>query len=114
MKKGLIVGIILVALVVIVVAGFVWTPTGNVIEKDIASAELGGYLCEDTDGGSFENVKGTTKRMRLSDGKVMLQREDTCSGAFHVEEGFCKYTARMDSEKKYCKNGCLDGACVLE
>ncbi len=69
------------------------------------------YLCEDTDGGIVEGVKGTAKVTRPTG--LPITRADYCSGS-RVLEFYCASSISSSLTAKFidCPNGCVDGACV--
>jgi len=74
-------------------------------------------VCTDTDGDlSFEDSlfeKGTAKRTRIRNEKVLREREDRCvtRKKNSVREYYCNAKGRLRSQIVVCENGCADGVC---
>tara|TARA_Y100000310_G_scaffold342955_1_gene448444 strand:- start:1688 stop:2047 length:360 start_codon:yes stop_codon:yes gene_type:complete len=118
MKKSVVVAVIVLVLaIIILLVGSFWVPQGN-LTASVASSEVGNYRCSDSDGemefGESLKVKGTTTRIKISTGKVLLESEDVCSSNRQVKEYYCTSTARINSVKKSCDDVCEDGVCVVK
>ena len=112
MKKGLVIGIVALVVVVAIVVGFVGVGdvTGN-----IAKIEKAQYTCTDSDGdltreGSY-SVRGSTERIWTDSGKVQKAEEDVCVSG-RLKEWYCDSKARIKSKSLSCANGCANGACL--
>lgn len=112
MKRGLVIGVVI--LVVVLIAGIIAVKT-NVTGNLIFGRNIN-VPCADSDGGITAFVKGTAS-MTIK-GKV-TSSTDSCSGTGYVTEYYCKkgfFSSQLSvtSTRVKCEKGCKNGACSVD
>ena len=116
MKRAIIISAVLILVLAagFMVFGSVFSATGNVIS--VAEGTLGNQKCVDGDGHLDYRetlyVKSKVIVTDLSGDVVRSVFEDRCSNRFRSQEYVCTDRARVKSTKRFCSNGCFDGACI--
>jgi hypothetical protein len=134
MGKGLIIGIVAVAVVVSVVVfwGLSGNVTGGVVQEygedseAIVKSEGWRYICEDSDasGGVESSLteRGKVTRTSIGSGTVSVIEDQACRGRRRgdgeavVKEAVCLASGNYKYKTYECADGttCIDGVCVTQ